>query len=125
MKQYCLSKEELHRFIEVALENRPIYDDEPDLKLLVDGCSNWDIELICFTLFLSQVLEHRLKSSTDQQSTLRGLYGLSQEKNMALDFEGVDESFVRYMLEDVRDNDLSIDENLMEILLRRGEHTYS
>lgn len=125
MKQYCLDKEELHRFIEIELENGPVYDDERDLKILLDGCYNWDIELICFTLFLSQVLEHRLKSSADQHSTLSGLYELPTEKNIALLLEEIDQDFVRYMLEDVRDHNLSIDENLMEIRLRLGEHLYS
>jgi hypothetical protein len=123
MRAYCLNKEELNRLIEVELEGRVLGDSEISFRYLLDDWQSWDIEFVCLATSLSQILERILKQELDAKSTLEWIYSLSERTGL-FTVEGFDEDFVAHMLLYVRQTDLSIEENLVEIRNEQSEYIY-
>ncbi len=123
MRAYCLDKQELNRLIEIEPIGRVLDDDETPFRHLLDDWQSWDIEFICLATSLSQILERRLRQGLDVESILEWVYSLSERTGL-FTVEGFDEDFVAYMLRYVRQTDLSIEENLIEIRNLQNEHIY-
>lgn len=119
-----MRKEELNRLIEIELEGRVLYDDATAFRYLLDGWRSWDIEFICLATCLSQILEQTLKQGLDAQSVLEGVYSLPEKTGLGFTIEEFGEDFAVYMLHYVRQADLSIEENLVEIRNLLSEYVY-
>ncbi len=126
MRGYCLRKEELDCLIQVELEGKTLHqDDEKQVvfQYLLDSWKNWDIEFICLVTILSQILERRLKQGVNAQSILEKVYSLPERTGLVIEECGDD--FVTYMLKFARQDNLSMEENLVEIRNQLSEHVYS
>jgi len=124
MRQYCLNKDELSRFIDVEIEGGQLYEEDLVLGSLLYSWRNWDIELVCFATLLSHLLERKQKQSKDAITLLKSMYNIPEEKGLGLIFEQVDERFVGYMLKFIRRKELSIEEDLIDIRHQFGEYNY-
>ena len=114
MKQYCLNKDELSRFIDIEIDGRQLYEDEYELRIILDKWQSWDIELVCFATLFSHLLERRQKRFMDALLLLKRIYHLSEERGLGLSIEQIDEQFVDYMLKHVRRREITIEENLAQ-----------
>ena len=123
MSEYCLSKQELARFIEIELQRRHPYDEETDLRSVLDGWRNWQVNLMCLATSFSEILEQLQKQGMDVYPVLKWMYSLSQETGIMV-IEEFDETFVTYIFRYERQHDLSIDENLVHIRGQLSEYIY-
>ena len=120
-----MRKEELKHLIEIELEGRVLYDDATAFRYLLDSWRSWDLEFICLATCLSQILEQNLKQGLDAQSVLEGVYSLPERTGLGFTIEEFGEDFVVYMLRYyVRQADLSIEEDLVEIRNLLSEYVY-
>ena len=123
MTKYSLSREYLNKLIEICIENTPLREEETEIHHLIEDCKSWQIELISFTYFLSHFLERRQRQSTVSISLLPQI--LSLQDSMWLTFQEFDEDFVRYMFENVRQEHLSLHQNLIALQNQLNEYQYS
>lgn len=124
MKPYCLSKEELSRFIEVELEGGEMFDDEVEFNYLLETWRTWDTEFICLVTVFSQILEQQLKSKRDALSTLKKTFALLENTGCWLTIEGFNENFVAYFLQHYRMDEIPVDEDLSYLRSQLGEFRY-
>jgi len=120
---HCMNREELRQFIEFKTDQRIVENNA--LQVLIDGAESWQDELCCLNYLFSQVLERRLKKGNDhqaEQECINMLYQLSE--HMSLCIQELDSEFVDYMLKCVRDRSLSLEEELIQIQNKLGEHSY-
>jgi len=118
-----MNREELRQFIEFKTDQRIV--ENSALQVLIDGAESWQDELCCLNYLFSQVLERRLKKGNDhqaEQECINMLYQLSE--HMSLYIQELDSEFVDYMLKCVRDRSLSLEEELIQIQNKLGEHSY-
>lgn len=123
--QHCLSKQELNQLIEADWEETALAEDEEYLRSLIRGCGSWTFELVCFTYFISQVLEQRKKREQGLESSqlvLRKI--LEVRETIYLTLEEFSEAFVSYMCNHTRDKRLTLEENLIEIQRSFDKLTY-
>lgn len=123
MKCYCLTKEELSRFIEVELEGGEIFDDEIEFQYLLENWRSWDTEFICLATTFSQILEQQLKYGKDALSTLQKTFSL-ENAGYWLTIEGFNEDFIAYFLQHHRTDEISVDEDLNYLRGQLGEFRY-
>ena len=119
--QRCLTKREL----DLLVDNNwsLIEDDESDeLVQLLEQCESWENELICFSYFLSQKLERKAKVGGDCQLVLRQTFQRSLE--MWLSIQQFDAKFIKYLFRSVRDRNVTLEEGLIEVQTRLGQHIY-
>jgi len=127
MRGHCLQKEELDRLIKVELEGKTLHqDDEKQVafQYLLDSWKSWDIEFICLATILSQILERKIRQGVNAQSTLEQVYSLSERTGLGLVIEECGDDFVTYMLRFARRDNLSMEENLVEIRNQLSEYVY-
>jgi len=124
MLQHCLSREQISRFLETEIAGGVFYEDEVELRNLLDLWRTWDAELICLTSLLSISLERQQKNLVDVHNMLLKFYALRDVEGMNLTIDELDESFVKYMLSFPRSNDFSLEEELIEIRLRLSEYEF-
>ncbi len=119
--QRCLSKRELDLLVD---NNWSLSgDDESDnLVQLLDQCESWENELICFSYFLSQTLERKAKTGMDCQVTLRQTFQKSSE--MWLTIQQFDAKFIKYLFRNVRDRNVTLEDGLIEVQTKLGQHIY-
>ena len=82
MRPYCLTKEELNRFIEVELTGGEVFDDELEFQYLLENWRAWETEFICLATVFSQILEQQLKSGKDALSTLKKTIALLEKQDV-------------------------------------------
>jgi len=124
MLRYCLSREEISRFLEIEIAESVLYDDEVKFRDLLDMCCTWEAELICLTSLLSIALERQQRIPTDVNDILKKFYALRDIKGMNLTIEELDKTFVTYMLTFPRSNDSSLEEELLEIRQRLSDYIF-
>lgn len=117
---HCLNKEE----IDLLLSNNwEITEDFPDiLKPLIEGSKDWHIELVCLTYLLSKVLERKNKDGVECETLLQTAMSITNE--MWLTYQFSDLNFVKYLFRHVRQNELDLESNLIEIQNRLSDYIY-
>jgi len=125
MKQYCLNREELSRFVEIVFGKANLQTEENLIKLLIEEWENWNLELVCMATLLTQFLDNQQNQSDDIDVyyILKKIYSLSEERGL-FSVEEIDERFIEHMLQNVRRNNLSIEDDLTEIRRNLGERQY-
>lgn len=123
MNPYCLTEEELKKFIELVLQGEEIYDDG-EFNHLLESWRVWDTELICLTTIFSRFLEKQLKLEQNVEFILSEIFALDEKIGLWLTLEGFDEAFVSYFFRHTRDETLTIDEDLNYLRKRFGEYEY-
>ncbi len=118
--QRCLSKEELG----VLIDNdwKLPDDDAVDLSVCLYQSRYWESELICFSYFLSQVLERKAKNNDDCKQILEKAF--QQTSEMWLSFQDFDGKFIKYLFRYIRDKDVLLENDLIEIQRNLGQHKY-
>jgi len=125
MRQYCLNKEELSRFIKIVFGTANLHTEAEQIKLLIEEWESWNLELVCMATLLSQLLDSQQNKSVDINvyNILTGIYSLSEERGL-FSVEQIDERFIEYMLQDIRRVNLNIEDDLVEIRRNLGERKY-
>jgi hypothetical protein len=124
MRQYCLSREELARFLEIVVFGTANFQtEEEQIRLLIEEWESWNLELVCLATLLSQSLDKQQNQDVDVYNILKRIYTLSDEKGLFF-VEEIDERFIEYMLQDIRNDNLSIEDNLVEIWRNLSERKY-
>ncbi len=125
MSQYCLNREELSRFMEIVFGTANFQTEEEKIRLLVEEWESWNLELVCLATLLTQLLDNQQKQlvAIDVYNILKKIYTLSEERGL-FSVEQIDERFIEYMLQDVRRDNLSIEDDLVEIRGNLGERKY-
>lgn len=117
---HCLSRNELKCLIESKISNETIEDDE--LRLWVDNACYWQDEIAAFNYFLSKILERKLKDGHDCMKLIDIFYMLEEE--MAFNVQEFSRDFIDYMLRNIRDPNLSLEEDLIRLQDSLSEHSY-
>ena len=125
MKPYCLNKEELSYFIETELRNSIPKDPDDDIDALLESWHIWDTELICLATVFSQYLEKKLKTNDNVSKMLKEIFALPENKSgLYLNVEGFGEEFVRFFLDNPRNLQLTIEEDLGYLREKLGNYDY-
>lgn len=122
MGSYCLTSHELRRFFEIELESRNYFDDEVELHNIFENWHSWEIELVFLATTLSQHLERVIKTGNDAQSILQNISTLLDETWLTL--EGFDDAFVTYMLNQTRQDNTTMEDELIRVRQLQSEHHY-
>jgi len=118
---YCMNKSELHRFIDYKATGKVI--DDETLRISVDNAEWWLGELGGLTYLLSQLLEKFVKQGPyHPEQIVATLYELEQTMNFAL--HECDADFVRFMLRNLRDRKIPLEDELVELQTHLGRYEY-
>ncbi len=119
--QHCLSKEEIDTLVN---NNWNVDDDNEfrDLNLLLSQCKIWENEMVLFPYFLSQVLERRSKMGNDCSSIIQQVFEMPS--TMLLSIQGFDAKFIKYIFYYLRDRNLTLQEELIDVQSKFGQHVY-
>ena len=124
MRQYCLNKDQMSRFIDIEIYDARLYKEEDELSIILSNWNGWDVELVCFATLFSHILERRQKQTKDAFSLLERIYNLTEERGLGLVIEEIGEQFVEYMLKHIRRGEISLEEDLIDIRHQFSEHDY-
>jgi hypothetical protein len=121
MDQYCFKREELSKFLEVEFGLPESSDVQ--IEILLNEWEDWRLELVCLSTLLSQVLENKQKQSVDVYNILQDVFTLSERRGLFY-VEEIDDIFIEYMLKSIRRDDVSIEDELVEIWRDLSEFKY-
>ena len=98
----------------------PIEGD--NLRLWIELADSWQEEVGAHTYLLAQILERKTKVAGDCLSVIKIFYELPDF--MSLHIQEIGPQFVAYMLRNVRDRTLTLEEELVNLQTRLREHNY-
>lgn len=117
---HCLSKDELRQLLNLKADNLAIETDE--LRIRIELADNWQDELGALTYLFSHILERRAKGGLDCAGLIKMFYELPEV--MSLHIQEFDSDFVEYMLRNIRDKSLTLEEELVGLQNRLREYDY-
>jgi hypothetical protein len=117
---YCLNKEQLRQFVDFIADDVNIEDG--NLRLLVENAASWQDELGCLTYLFSMILERKGKQGEDCERLIALFYRLAEQ--MYVDIQEFDYRFIEYLLKNIRNRELSLEEELIEIQNHLSEFRY-
>jgi len=117
---YCLNKQQMTDFLDFIVFNKNMIDEE--LDIIVDGARIWQDELICFSYLFSMILEKKTKEGFDCHRYIDEIYKLPEE--LFLSIQEFDSDFIRYMMGNMRNDSLSLEEDLVQLQTRLSEYSY-
>jgi len=121
MFHYCLNRDQIFQVIQNLIESETI-NDENNLSILLEMAQYWHLELISINYLLSQILERCNKQGKDSVFILNEYYGL--QNNLWLNIEEYNEAFINYLMRNLRDKNLSLEEDLIQIQEKYREYEY-
>lgn len=113
-------KPELNEFINFKTSGTPIVSEE--LKIWVDSSHNWQVELGFLNYLFVQILENMKRASLNCQQYINCLYGL--EDTMYIRIHEFNHQFIDYMSLCVRQDSLSLEEELVHLHNNMCEYIY-
>jgi hypothetical protein len=118
---YCLSKAELSEFLDYCHKNKaPTIEG---LSSRIESATLWLEELSALTYLFSHIVENRLESGLDCDELISLYYDL--EKNLWLEIQNFDLEFIGYLLHNLTNNELDLEEELIDCQRRRREFYYA
>lgn len=117
---YCLNTEELRQLIDYKANNSEIESDE--LKCWINHAENWYDKLSAFTYLFSHILEKKAKEDYDCHSLIKLLYQI--ENHMFFTIQEFDSKFINYMLGNLRETSLSLEDELINLQNKISEYKY-
>jgi hypothetical protein len=117
---YCLNKDELGNLIQYKANDAEIENES--LRSRIDDSECWRGRLGSLTYLFSQILERPSKEGEDCLRLITILYGLPDSMEFALHECG--SGFVDFMLSNIRNRELSLEEDLVEVQTHRGRYEY-
>jgi hypothetical protein len=107
---HCLNRTELTQLLDFKSGHMEIEDDQ--LRRRIEDAESWSDELGALTYTFACMLERKTGNGEDCQSYIELLYQLADE--MFLRIDECNSVFVAHMLRQVRDRNLSLEEELIE-----------
>jgi hypothetical protein len=117
---YCLNKEQLRQFVDFIANDLSI--DDENLRLLVENAANWQDELGCLTYLFAMILERKGKQGEDCERLIGLFYRLTEQ--MYVDIQEFDYRFIEELLRNIRNKELSLEEELIEIQNHISEYRF-
>lgn len=108
---YCLNKQELEVLINYILLK--INVDCSTLHNHIKCSENWQDELGCLSYLLSEILERNNINGTAPEQIIKLVYGLDEK--MFIDIQEFDWKFIEYMVSNVRNSSLTLEDNLIDL----------
>jgi hypothetical protein len=99
--------------------------EEEEYRILgefISDCRSWGSELVCLSYFLSRSLERKEKAGDDCQVILKRAFELTSE--MWLLIQQFDSKFIKYLFRHVRNQDESLEGDLIGIQQNLSQHIY-
>ncbi len=122
-EHYCLSKDELEKFIDYKLETHQVGDIEDYLKTIIEQSENWQTEISILSYFFSQIIESKMKTKdNDVKKLINNLYELKEILRFLI--QEFDYNFIEMMLRSERQENLSLEDNLIDLQNAIGNHEY-
>jgi hypothetical protein len=121
MDQHCFKREELSKFLEAEFGLPESCDVQ--IEILLREWEEWRLELVCLSTLLSQVLEKKQKQSVDVYNILQEIFTLSERRGLFY-VEEINDVFIEYMLKSTRREDMSIEDELVELRRDLSEFKY-
>ena len=122
---FCLSREELEKFIAVEIEKKYKFEEDNFLSNWIEHARNWSDELIAFTYFISKILKKKLKEKETPEELLEKLEKIWQiQDSMWLIFQEFGEDFIKYILGYERDSGLSLEDELIRLQNKLSRFEY-
>jgi len=123
MDKYCLTKADLNNLIDFCVMGQSFYDDEVlEFQARLQASQYWETELICLTYFLSHILENRQTHEIDISPIMQRLKALPEE--IWISYQEFNHEFINYLFRSLRQEGLTLDENLVDIQVRLNEYKY-
>jgi hypothetical protein len=116
----CLTKAELRELIEARIADTAIEDES--LRIWVNNAESWADELAGLNYFVSHILERKKKLGESTDSILDVFFDM--DEHMAVVLQAFDFRFVDFMLRTVRNDTLSLEEQLIILQNDVGEYRY-
>lgn len=117
---HCLNKDAISGLIDKQIENLTI--DDPVLILRIENAELWYDELSLLSYLLSQILENKKTAGIDCQRLINLIYELSN--NMYLTIEEFNFDYICFMLGNLRNKELSLEDELVRIQNGFREYGY-
>ncbi len=117
---HCLNKEELSQFIDFKSIHNPV--ESNDLQLWIADSHNWQVELGCLNYLFAQILERKSQDNHDCSPIINLVYDLVDQ--MYLRIHECNHHFVDYMLGFLRQSNLSLEEELVQLYNDMCEYRY-
>lgn len=108
---YCMNKDELRNLITYKLDNVEIDNEEFAIRL--ENAADWQEELYAVVYLFTHILEKKKQDGEDYIRAIEKLYELETE--MFLRIQQCDVEFVDYMLRDLRQRQLTLEEEVIRI----------
>jgi len=123
MEKYCRNLEEFLLLLAFETQKLPPETGTAQFISAYEDWKSWSLEFLCLTLFMLRAIEKRENKPAEVQQLLKTINDFD-EVGYFLSFEGIDANFVEYMLSFRRSDDLSIDEQLLNIYHSKTHHLY-
>lgn len=117
---HCLSKDELRQLLNQKAGNLAIASEE--LRRRIELAENWQDEVGALTYLFSHILEATAKAGRDSKSIIATFYGLPDL--MSFHIQDFDLKFIEFMLANIRDRTLTLEDELIGLQNRLREHDY-
>lgn len=117
---YCMNREELKQFLDFKISCQPI--DNNELVHWITEADCWQDELSCLIYLFAQIIDRKNQEEKPCQKLIEFLYQLPEQ--MYLTIQEFDSEFIDNMLRHIRDNSLSLEEELVKFQDRISQHQY-
>lgn len=121
---YCLNRDELKLILDIKIhgqENLSLMDER--LQAILLDAEEWQDELCGLSYLFSKILLNSEKQNIDCQWLIDSFYSLTE--SMSFCTQGFDRKFIAYMLRSMRDSEIDLDENMVQIQKHLSQHTYN
>jgi hypothetical protein len=117
---HCLNRDELRKLIDFKVDDQIVEDES--LKVLIENAIYWEDEIFGLNYFFSQILERKNKGGQDCLKLIEFFYALEDE--MAFNIQEFDSTFIDYMLRNMRDQTLSLEDDLIRLQNNLSDYKY-
>ena len=117
---HCMNKSELNAFITFKTNGEPV--NSRDLELRIESSHNWQVELGFLNYLFAQVLERKKREHLDCLEYIICLYEL--EERMYIRIHELDYRFIDYMTLFLRQDNLSLEDELVHLHINMCEFIY-
>lgn len=117
---YCLNKVELRQLIGYMNRSNDIDDDY--LRILIDNAENWQDELCCLNYIFSIILDRMVRNGMEGYDLIKILYEI--DENMFFLIQEIDHNFIDFMIKNIRNPGLSLEDELIMLQNSIGDHRY-
>lgn len=117
---YCLNKVELRQLIGYMNRSNDIDDDY--LRILIANAANWQDERCCINYTFSIILDRMVRNGMEGYDLIKILYEI--DENMFFLIQEIDHNFIDFMIKNIRNPGLSLEDELIMLQNSIGDHRY-